>query len=707
MIISCEKCNTKYRLDSSRVSYAPVKVQCSKCDHVFIVPAAGGRGGAPSPPPPSMAPGPSPEERTEGGLETGPAGPLDQGPETGPEDLTGAAGPEEKTGSEAGEESPVPSPPASPDDSESWAAGMEEGSLLEGEKEEEETADSSGAAAAHENLGEEDSSDTSEDKGFSLNADPTGPEDLGGGREEIEEESSAGHEEDEGDGDGQEPWPETPAEENAPDQENAPEKSGESIGESTGPAEPAEDGGLGAADQADEDRDIDGGFDGGLESPADDAEAGMPDEPAVEETSSVEETPADEPGGLGAAEENTKMPLLGRGWPSKGAQDEDGPASTSPSTEEDGSADEEASDDFELTFETNALSFESEKGSSGQETGTAPFRADDSEIESPGPDEDEKEESSAGLSSEETSGAQDEFKFDFYDSDIAYEEPGLGIKEEWSPIPEGPWSGDNEATAEEAGSGGAGASTPEEPKDKEEKTETPPEGPGAAGADEKPSAGGQPSFDSEFMKAVSGGGGDEKGPSAEGAGDAGGPETPSEDGREKGSKTFVIPDVPPEVERIKGTGVARAVAIVIIVLAIAGGIIYMKTRPESPIMAEPFLERPIEIESTKGYYVVNRDGTRIFVIETMVRNVSDGPVKISGVRGLVMDSSGREMARKTVSPGRIVSSDDLKNLPVETLLASFRDTSEGTMPKRAVIPTMVIFTNLPSGVAEYGIDVLR
>jgi hypothetical protein len=209
------------------------------------------------------------------------------------------------------------------------------------------------------------------------------------------------------------------------------------------------------------------------------------------------------------------------------------------------------------------------------------------------------------------------------------------------------------------------------------------------------------------MKAVSGNGGEKKDSPGEADQNEETTEETEEADEQKESNTFVIPDVPPEVERIKGTGVARAIAIVIIILAIAGGAIYLKTKPESPMMAGPSMERTIEIESTKGYYVVNRDGTRIFVIETMVRNIGDGPVKIGGIRGLVMDSSGREMARKTVSPGRIVSSDDLKNLPVETLLASFRDTSEGTMPKKAVIPTMVIFTDLPTGVAEYGIDVLR
>jgi predicted Zn finger-like uncharacterized protein len=37
MIIQCEQCRTKFRLDDSRVKDAGVKVRCAKCKHVFTV----------------------------------------------------------------------------------------------------------------------------------------------------------------------------------------------------------------------------------------------------------------------------------------------------------------------------------------------------------------------------------------------------------------------------------------------------------------------------------------------------------------------------------------------------------------------------------------------------------------------------------------------------------------------------------------------
>ncbi|MBI5903384.1 MAG: zinc-ribbon domain-containing protein [Deltaproteobacteria bacterium] len=37
MIIQCDKCHTKFRLDDSKVKGAGVKVRCTKCQNVFIV----------------------------------------------------------------------------------------------------------------------------------------------------------------------------------------------------------------------------------------------------------------------------------------------------------------------------------------------------------------------------------------------------------------------------------------------------------------------------------------------------------------------------------------------------------------------------------------------------------------------------------------------------------------------------------------------
>src|SRR5574337_378008 len=37
MIIQCDKCSTKFRLDDSRITGNGVRVRCTKCQNVFIV----------------------------------------------------------------------------------------------------------------------------------------------------------------------------------------------------------------------------------------------------------------------------------------------------------------------------------------------------------------------------------------------------------------------------------------------------------------------------------------------------------------------------------------------------------------------------------------------------------------------------------------------------------------------------------------------
>ncbi|MFQ5480867.1 MAG: zinc-ribbon domain-containing protein [Thermodesulfobacteriota bacterium] len=183
------------------------------------------------------------------------------------------------------------------------------------------------------------------------------------------------------------------------------------------------------------------------------------------------------------------------------------------------------------------------------------------------------------------------------------------------------------------------------------------------------------------------------------------PETEKESSRE--AEPSVAAPVKPITGGAKKSGGAGIIAVIVIILVLAGGLIYIKTRPESALMVPPSMEQTIKIESTKGYYVLNKDSGRIFVIESVIKNITEGPVKISGIRGLVFDSSGHEIASKEVAPGRIVNATDLRTMPVDRLMRSFRDNSEGTIPKKAVIPTMILFPELNEAVAEYGIDVLR
>src|SRR5687768_12672108 len=62
MIVKCEKCQARFRMNDEKVSDAGVRVRCSKCQHTFKVRRDGGEGGAeqaPDPAPlPAARPGP-------------------------------------------------------------------------------------------------------------------------------------------------------------------------------------------------------------------------------------------------------------------------------------------------------------------------------------------------------------------------------------------------------------------------------------------------------------------------------------------------------------------------------------------------------------------------------------------------------------------------------------------------------------------------
>ncbi len=60
MIITCEKCATRFKIPDDKVTAKGVKVKCAKCAHTFRVAAPGAEGEASSPPVPSAPPAPAP-----------------------------------------------------------------------------------------------------------------------------------------------------------------------------------------------------------------------------------------------------------------------------------------------------------------------------------------------------------------------------------------------------------------------------------------------------------------------------------------------------------------------------------------------------------------------------------------------------------------------------------------------------------------------
>ncbi|MDP2689940.1 MAG: DUF3426 domain-containing protein [Deltaproteobacteria bacterium] len=115
----------------------------------------------------------------------------------------------------------------------------------------------------------------------------------------------------------------------------------------------------------------------------------------------------------------------------------------------------------------------------------------------------------------------------------------------------------------------------------------------------------------------------------------------------------------------------------------------------------------VEIESISGYMAENKNFGKFFVIEARIKNTSDEAQPIKTITGVAYNGRGKAIATRSVSAGRVASPEDLKNLTKQDLLNQFRDSSGGVIPPRGTVPVMVPFTEMPAGMAEYGINIVR
>lgn len=116
--------------------------------------------------------------------------------------------------------------------------------------------------------------------------------------------------------------------------------------------------------------------------------------------------------------------------------------------------------------------------------------------------------------------------------------------------------------------------------------------------------------------------------------------------------------------------------------------------------------KTVGIETIEGYYAENSNIGRVFVIQARVRNLTEEPQEIKAATGVIYDRSGKKLGSRSVSPGRVVSLEEVSSLSREDLLKPFKDPSGGVIPPRGTVPVMVLFTEA-EGVAEYGIDIIR
>jgi len=115
----------------------------------------------------------------------------------------------------------------------------------------------------------------------------------------------------------------------------------------------------------------------------------------------------------------------------------------------------------------------------------------------------------------------------------------------------------------------------------------------------------------------------------------------------------------------------------------------------------------LDIVGLKGYYRENPFMGKFFVIEGKVLSSFEGPKGISGIKGTIFDSKGKEVEEKSVAPGRVISEEELKTISKEELAKRFKDPLKGSIPPRGTIPFMIVFQNPPSDLAEFAVEVIQ
>ncbi|MBI5233391.1 MAG: DUF3426 domain-containing protein, partial [Deltaproteobacteria bacterium] len=202
------------------------------------------------------------------------------------------------------------------------------------------------------------------------------------------------------------------------------------------------------------------------------------------------------------------------------------------------------------------------------------------------------------------------------------------------------------------------------------------------------------------------------------------PESPSEDFFDKGlsgegeseAMPVIAPEAPddepdPRVIAPPRRGVSRGQVILAFVLGIVtvlyvtgayGPLLTALTRNNETMPAISFV-----IEDMKGAFIENSANGRLFVIKAVIKNTSSEPRNIAAVAGSLYDASGAELMTRMVSAGATLSNEELQTLPKEDIQRHYEDVSPALVPGMGSIAAMVVFTEIPQDMAEFGLEIIR
>lgn len=147
----------------------------------------------------------------------------------------------------------------------------------------------------------------------------------------------------------------------------------------------------------------------------------------------------------------------------------------------------------------------------------------------------------------------------------------------------------------------------------------------------------------------------------------------------------------------KGAGLIPLVILVVIIIGALAWYFGIRGAGEQAAMV-----KTVDITSIDGRSDQTPNLGSFFVIEAKIKNVTAVPQSVKAVTGVIYDARGNRLASM---PGRVISSDDIKNLTREDLAKAGNTGVVGTIPPKGTLPVVVIFTKTPEGMAEYSVEI--
>jgi len=124
----------------------------------------------------------------------------------------------------------------------------------------------------------------------------------------------------------------------------------------------------------------------------------------------------------------------------------------------------------------------------------------------------------------------------------------------------------------------------------------------------------------------------------------------------------------------------------------------------------PYGDVVFSISGTTGYHIDNPRTGRIFVIDGGAINNSSKTKGFIKVKGTLFDSIGREVRKKEVYCGNILSRQELMDMEADEISfhlnhpAGESSNTNIDIPPQKSVPFMIVFFNLPDDLAEFSIE---